>query len=59
MNRGSWENKLLNLYEEHIHLLFINKKVQNEDDYLIFNIKNQFPQFESTHYVANEENRDY
>ena len=40
MTRGSWESKLLNIYQEHIHLLCINKKIQNEDDYLIFNSKN-------------------
>ena len=43
---------------EHIHLLFINKKIQSEDDYMIFNTKNIFKGSPSM-YIANEENRDY
>jgi len=40
LGRQSWENKLYSAYIEHIHLLYINKKIQSEDDYLIFNTKN-------------------
>jgi hypothetical protein len=59
LERKSWENKLFNAYMEQIHLLFINKKIQSEDDYLIFNSKNQFMNYPEAQYVANEENRDY
>ena len=59
LDKQSWENKLYNSYNEHIHLLYINKKIASEDDYLIFNTKNQFSQLEQGKYVANEENRDY
>jgi len=40
LDKQSWENKLYNTYVEHIHLLYINKKIASEDDYLIFNTKN-------------------
>ena len=36
---GSWENKLYKSYSEHIHMLFINKKIQSEADYMIYNTK--------------------
>ena len=35
----NWEQKLFNNYTEHFHLLFINKKIQSEEDYAIFNTK--------------------
>ena len=54
----TWENKLFNSYTEHIHLLFINKKIQCEDDYLIFNSKLLHPVPQSA-YISNEDNRDY
>ena len=44
---------------EHIHLLYINKKIQTEDDYQIFNSKGLLPQYPLSHYIINEENRDY
>lgn len=58
-NRQTLESKLHTAYLEHIHLLFINKKIQCEDDYLIFNTKGIVTQLEMTAYIANEENRDY
>jgi len=48
LDKQSWENKLYNSYVEHIHLLYINKKIASEDDYLIFNTKNQFNQLEQS-----------
>ena len=41
--RNSAEFKLHNIYNEYIHLLFINKKIQTEDDYQIFNVKGLMP----------------
>lgn len=46
-----WENKLHNSYMEHIHLLFINKKIENEDDLMIFNANSKV--------ITDEESRDY
>lgn len=39
VNQPTWDNKLYQCYMEHIHLLYINKKIQSEEDYFIFNIK--------------------
>lgn len=58
-NRQTMESKLHTAYLEHIHLLFINKKIQCEDDYLIFNTKGVVSQLDTSAYIANEENRDY
>lgn len=44
-NRSTSEFKLHNIYNEYIHLLFINKKIQTEDDYQIFNHKGLMPQY--------------
>ena len=58
-NTASWENKLYRAYQEHIHLLFINKKIQNEDDYMIFNTKKTIPGLEADAVIVNQPNRDY
>lgn len=58
-NRSSPEHKLHDTYSEYIHLLYINKKIQTEDDYQIFNSKGLLPQYPLSHYIINEENRDY
>ena len=58
-NRSSAEYKLHNIYNEYIHLLFINKKIQTEDDYQIFNHKGLMPQYPADHFINNEENRDF
>jgi hypothetical protein len=39
VNQPTWDNKLYQCYMEHIHLLYINKKIQSEEDYFIFNVK--------------------
>jgi len=59
LNQKSADNKLYNSYTEHIHLLFINKRIYSEVDYFIFNTKNSFSQYPSSAYIVNEENRDY
>ena len=43
MNNRSPDHKLYTSYCDHIHLLFINKKIQSENDYLIYNTRNTFP----------------
>lgn len=59
VNSKSPDHKLYTSYCDHIHLLHINKKIQSENDYLIFNHKNTFPQYPKSSYIVNEENRDY
>ncbi len=58
-DKGSWEHALYSAYQEHIHVLFINKKVNSEDDYAIFNSKKTFCDVQEGEYVANEANRDF
>ena len=43
--------QLLSLYQDHIHLLHINKKIESQEDYKIFDEQGEFK--------FNEENRDY
>ena len=57
-NRASYENKLYQIYNEYIHLLFINKKIQSEDDYQIYNNKGLVPGLGAQECVTNQENRD-
>lgn len=57
-NRSSFEYKLYHMYNEYIHLLFINKKIQSEDDYQIFNTKAMFPSRPADECITNQENRD-
>ena len=58
-NRSTAEFKLHSIYNEYIHLLFINKKIQTEDDYQIFNHRGLMPQYPPDQYINNEENRDF
>lgn len=57
-NRSSSENKLYHLYNEYIHLLFINKKIHSEDDYHIFNTRGTMPGRPLDDFITNQENRD-
>lgn len=50
-NSSSPEAKMLDKYEQHFHMLKINKKIQSELDYKIFNDRGEV--------ITNEINRDY
>lgn len=50
-NASTAEAKMLDKYEQHFHMLKINKKIQSEIDYQIFNERGEV--------VTNEINRDY
>ena len=54
----SYEYKLHQQYCEFIHLLHINKKIESETDYLVFNTRNQRNDRPQSSYVTNSVNRD-
>ena len=57
-NADSYEYRLHQQYSEFIHLLFINKKIESEDDYQIFNTRGQFRDKAQSSYTTNQVNRD-
>lgn len=54
----SYEYKLHQQYCEFIHLLHINKKIESETDYLVYNTRNQRNDRPQSSYVTNSINRD-
>lgn len=54
----SYEYRLHQKYVEFIHLLFINKKLESEEDYQIFNTRGQYPDKPQSSVVTKQENRD-